>query len=106
MFISSMQGYSGEMQIYCAKYRKYINRPIEKKNTQHAPLMPMQEQAENRMCMTYIHRGYLAKLTGLLQRQKSSHFTSLSDCNPTEDLIRNGYLQPAKETALGTFRSS
>lgn len=36
---------------------------------------------------TYIHRGYLAKLTGLLQRQKKSNFTSLSDCNSSEDLL-------------------
>lgn len=36
---------------------------------------------------TYIHGGYLAKLTGLLQRQKKCLLSVLqSDCCPLEDL--------------------
>lgn len=47
----------------------------------------MQVRAEERERQTYIHGRYLAKLTGLLQRQKNIHFTFLSDCYPTEDLL-------------------
>lgn len=59
-------------KIYCS------NRPnsctVSCVNNAHAHARKSREQ-------TYIHRGYLAKLTGFLQGQKNSHFTSLSDCN-------------------------
>lgn len=63
--------------------------------------MHMQERAEHRVCKTYIHGGYLAKLTGLLQRQ-NIHFTSISDS--TEKLLWKLLFETHKvSTTLGTF---
>lgn len=54
---------------------------------------------------TYIHRDYLAKLTGLLQRQKNISHHCLA-VTLQRIYYGNGYVEPTKETALGTLQSS
>lgn len=100
-FYSGLQGWCADCtDLLCVTYAKYTpsSCTVSCFNDAHAHARKSREQSK-----TYIHRSYLAKLTGLLQGHKNSHFTSLSDGYSTKDLLWKWIFGADKGKCTGNF---